>query len=62
MELEFESYNTPNCYRLLLLVVLELVPSSQSYLYCSNNIDSYDLNPNHHISTIIVPIIVLTIT
>lgn len=23
---------------------------------------SYDLNPNHHISTIIVPIIVLTIT
>lgn len=45
MELEFESYNTPNCYRLLLLVVLELVPSSQSYLYCSNNIDSYDFNP-----------------
>lgn len=45
MELEFESYNTPNCYRLLLLVVLELVPSSQSYLYYSNNIDSYDFNP-----------------
>lgn len=45
MELGFESYNTPNCYRLLLLVVLELVPSSQSYLYYSNNIDSYDFNP-----------------
>lgn len=35
MELGFESYynNSPYYYRLLLLVVLELVPSSQSYLY-----------------------------
>lgn len=41
MKLGFESHsyspyyynNSPYYYRLLLLVVLELVPSSQSYLY-----------------------------